>query len=428
MMNQTIEQWLWLGEEARASLDLQLAQINLGSEKRTAEAGAEKVLTESTATPTKEFIFLYQKKPGEQVSRVESGEASGLQMVFTREGSLLVLDIRDGKKSWQHRCRADELPKQWTLAGTEWSVQLSDYWPDFSVKDGVPISVSDEPDNPAVLVEVTRNVAAPAPAPVTPGQASPAASASAVGEENWLHIHLSAPDKTDSWNYQLSSRQQGESEGELKVGSVIETGWADWTMTVLEILPQARADYQFQQAEAGVKGVPGLQVRLSRNQGEDSIVSWVPMGWQIDLPVQDEWIRVLYGRKSVALPFVLRLEDFEMKRNPGSMDPASFTSFLEVMEPGRGLTRGFCTMNEPMNYPDALWRSLTGWTYKLSQAGWNPEDLNQSSIQILRDPGWLFKWVGSLTFCIGVFCLFYMKPAKVKKNSQSSVKEGKSQA
>ncbi|NJK92914.1 MAG: cytochrome c biogenesis protein ResB [Blastochloris sp.] len=69
-------------------------------------------------------------------------------------------------------------------------------------------------------------------------------------------------------------------------------------------------------------------------------------------------------------------------------------------------------MNEPMNYPDALWRSFTGFTYKMSQASWNPENLQQSSVQILRDPGWLLKWVGCLIICLGIFSLFYLRPPR----------------
>jgi len=184
---------------------------------------------------------------------------------------------------------------------------------------------------------------------------------------------------------------------------------------VQEILPHARADYHFEVLEETEVGVKGVKVRLSR--GENQVESWLPVGWQIDLPIGREQVRVLYGLHSEALPFVIRLENFELERNPGSLDPVAFTSHLEIIEPGGGSTKGFCTMNEPMNYPDAWWRSLTGLTYKMSQAGWNPENLNQSSIQILRDPGWLFKWAGSLVFCLGVFYLFYGKP--VKKTNRS---------
>jgi hypothetical protein len=67
-------------------------------------------------------------------------------------------------------------------------------------------------------------------------------------------------------------------------------------------------------------------------------------------------------------------------------------------------------MNNPFSFPGAWWRPWTGLTYKISQASWNPENLGQSTVQILRDPGWLLKWIGSLLVVIGVFMMFYLRP------------------
>jgi predicted PurR-regulated permease PerM len=67
-------------------------------------------------------------------------------------------------------------------------------------------------------------------------------------------------------------------------------------------------------------------------------------------------------------------------------------------------------MNNPFSYPGVWWRTWTGLTYKISQASWNPENLGQSTVQILRDPGWLLKWIGSLLVVIGVFMMFYLQP------------------
>ncbi|PZR76347.1 MAG: cytochrome C biogenesis protein ResB, partial [Chthoniobacterales bacterium] len=44
-----------------------------------------------------------------------------------------------------------------------------------------------------------------------------------------------------------------------------------------------------------------------------------------------------------------------------------------------------------------------------SQASWNPQNLSESTIQILRDPGWSLKWIGSLLIVTGVFLMFYVK-------------------
>ncbi|MFM8459847.1 MAG: hypothetical protein ACKOB0_13090, partial [Chthoniobacterales bacterium] len=110
------------------------------------------------------------------------------------------------------------------------------------------------------------------------------------------------------------------------------------------------------------------------------------------------------------LPFGLVLEDFVVERNEGTDEPASFRSDLAMVLPdGKVDGTGSCSMNQPANYPQALWRSLTGLTYKISQASWNPNDLSQSSVQILRDPGWLLKWVGSLILCAGLVTMFTMR-------------------
>jgi len=76
-------------------------------------------------------------------------------------------------------------------------------------------------------------------------------------------------------------------------------------------------------------------------------------------------------------------------------------------------------MNQPANYPQALWRSLTGLTYKISQASWNPNDLTQSSVQILRDPGWLGKWVGSLIFSAGLITMFIFRRPSVQEKTMA---------
>jgi hypothetical protein len=87
-------------------------------------------------------------------------------------------------------------------------------------------------------------------------------------------------------------------------------------------------------------------------------------------------------------------------------------------------------MNNPFSFPGAAWRTWTGLTYKMSQASWNPDNLGQSTIQILRDPGWLAKWIGSLLVVTGVFLLFYVKkfrrptaPISTKPTSRKNKRE-----
>jgi hypothetical protein len=172
-------------------------------------------------------------------------------------------------------------------------------------------------------------------------------------------------------------------------------------------------------ASAAAADLPdGVRVRVQQN-GE-TVERWTPAGWQIAIPIgqgTDSPRRTspsptmfVYGWKTVSLPIGLELLDFEVKRNEGSDSPAGFKSTLRVVTADGETATGSCWMNNPFSFPGNWWRTWTGLTYKISQASWNPENLNQSTVQILRDPGWLLKWIGSLLVVIGVFMMFYLQP------------------
>jgi hypothetical protein len=162
----------------------------------------------------------------------------------------------------------------------------------------------------------------------------------------------------------------------------------------------------------------GVRVRIQHN-GE-TFERWAPAGWQIAIPIRQgtdspgqtspNQILVAYGWKTVSLPIGLELLNFEVKRNEGSDSPAGFKSTLQIVTADGETATGSCWMNHPFSYPGSWWRTWTGLTYKISQASWNPENLGQSTVQILRDPGWLLKWIGSLLVVIGVFMMFYLQP------------------
>jgi hypothetical protein len=162
----------------------------------------------------------------------------------------------------------------------------------------------------------------------------------------------------------------------------------------------------------------GVRVRVEQN-GE-TFERWAPAGWQITIPIRQrtnspertspDGIMVAYGWKTVSLPIGLELLNFEVKRNEGSDSPAGFKSTLRVVTADGDSATGACWMNNPFSFPGRWWHTWSGLTYKISQASWNPENLGQSSVQILRDPGWLLKWIGSLLVVIGVFMMFYLQP------------------
>jgi hypothetical protein len=151
----------------------------------------------------------------------------------------------------------------------------------------------------------------------------------------------------------------------------------------------------------------GVRIRLQH--GAEISEQWIPAGWQVSVPASPGEVQVAYGWQQIPLPIALELVEFEVQRNEGIDSPAGFKSTVRVTSLEGQAATGQCWMNNPFSYPGAWWRTWTGLTYKMSQASWNPENLGQSTIQILRDPGWLLKWIGSLLIVSGIFMLFYLK-------------------
>jgi len=152
----------------------------------------------------------------------------------------------------------------------------------------------------------------------------------------------------------------------------------------------------------------GVRVRVEQNGS--AIEQWVPAGWQVTVPTSPNETQIAFGFRQIPLPIALELLDFEVKRNEGSDSPAGFKSTLRVTTATGETATGSCWMNHPFSYPGTALHTWTGLTYKISQASWNPENLGQSTVQILRDPGWLLKWIGSLLVVVGVFMMFYLQP------------------
>ncbi|MFZ9932187.1 MAG: hypothetical protein ACO3J2_06710 [Chthoniobacterales bacterium] len=261
---------------------------------------------------------------------------------------------------------------------------------------------------------------------VAPGDQAPAA-----GAANRAIMRVQ-PDGT--LRVDIFSGGQRVAEAPLAVGTPVSTGWNDWTIEAVQTLPSAQPGFHFAELPAGEKAPPGQPlvdgVQISMTREDRTITQWVGAGWRVVFPTGAFPLEVSYGWEVHGLPFGLVLENFVVERNEGTDEPASFRSDLAMVLPdGKVDGTGSCSMNQPANYPQALWRSLTGLTYKISQASWNPNDLSQSSVQILRDPGWLAKWVGSLILCAGLVTMFiFRRPARDEKPPYPTKRIGKEPA
>jgi hypothetical protein len=433
MMNQHLDGWLLADDPQNGNFSMGLANIELkrgtgpASTSPTAKDGSLSPPSwESEASPKdhevdlEESIFAFSKAPEEQIGRVRNGGSTGAKIRLEQpqngnKGRVLV-SLGDKEASFDV---AENLGRDVAIAGTSFTLKIDDYWADFRIENGKPSSLSDEPNNPAVLVTI-RGKGVPVSEPETNPHGSnkdltttggpPSMPAAGEGTPNHLTLFI-ADDGAIS--YELASRKNGRSSGQLELDKPLPTGWADWQLTIDKTIPHAASSMDFNPvnsdtAPPSADSLDGVRVRIQQN-GE-IFERWAPAGWQIAIPTSPSPTMVAYGWKTVSLPIGLELLNFEVKRNEGSDSPAGFKSTLQIVTADGETATGSCWMNHPFSYPGAWWRTWTGLTYKISQSSWNPENLGQSTVQILRDPGWLLKWIGSLLVVIGVFMMFYLQP------------------
>ena len=418
MMGQHLESWLLADDQQHASFNMGLATIELKRGTAPADAQGDSPKTAAPGTGEVEIhetIFAFAKAPEEQIAKVVKGGNSGAKIQLsapsgdTRESKGSVIVNLNGQ-TWTFDV-AQNLGKDAPLDGTSFTVRIENYWADFRLENGKPASVSDQPNNPAVVLTLrgkgvpvsaasnAHGADKPGAAPDMPGPGDPT--------QNHLTLFLA---ENGSVTYDLASRKAGHSTGKLELNAPLTTGWADWQLTVDRMMPHAEEWMDFVRTTSSTSGpeLPdGVLVRLE--QGGRTSEQWIPAGWQISMPASPGDVQIAYGWRQIPLPIALELLEFEVQRNEGSDSPAGFKSTVQVTSPEGHTAQGQCWMNNPFSYPGDWWRPWTGLTYKMSQASWNPENLGQSTIQILRDPGWLLKWIGSLLIVSGIFMLFYVK-------------------
>jgi hypothetical protein len=211
--------------------------------------------------------------------------------------------------------------------------------------------------------------------------------------------------------YFHSRTPEGETSGPIAIGQDFSPGWAGWSFRIEEVIEKAVVREQLAPfAGHGMRriGASGLHVRL--DDGIHQTEGWLRMGTMSVLPLGEKRLHLGYGFRLYPLDFTVELERFEVEFNPGTQTPASFKSHVTFTSAsGEKLSRAVW-MNNPTNFPHFFGAGLLGTSYKFSQSSWNPEDLSQTTLQVIRDPGWSLKWIGSLLLCGGLIMVFYLKP------------------
>ncbi len=334
-----------------------------------------------------------------------TGAGGDLQVVVANSaGTSRTWSLHDLQSKWE------------SLAGDGDPVlfRVAKYWPDFEVKGGQPVSLSDQPRNPVILVQITG------PSKLLPPAVSkPADQAPPLPVAQGLIMRVALAKEPGRLVYELERAGKIEGRGTVAQGESIHLGWSKWEAKVDDVLAHAELHREVKEAVGKVPPMlaaqtrPGIRAHLLAPDGSSGPVEWIPGGSFREIFAGNDFAQVGFGQRTIPLSFRITLLNFEVPRDEGTDTPSNFISTLRFDDPTTGRTRqDQAFMNSPAMFPGDFWRSLLGWNYKFSQANWNPQNLNETTLQVLYDPGWPLKWTGSIGICCGIALMFYFMPKR----------------
>jgi hypothetical protein len=274
------------------------------------------------------------------------------------------------------------------FSGTK--ILVARYWPNMILRDGQPTTEGDQPINPAVLVMLEGSLPDATPARLT----------------------LAPGPTPDSILFLGESPSTPPTRGSVQLSKSFSPGWKGWSVRLVSFEPHARLETVTlpSQKQETTPGRPALHAHLRSPDGTVGPARWIASGTSAVLTSGIAASRIGFGLELENLPFSIRLDSFDVPRDPGTDEPANFLASVTFTDEKKKIEiPAQLEMNHPATYPPGLLPQITGLSYKFSQAGWDPQNLNRTTLQVLHDPGWFLKWSGSLLMVAGIFSMFYLR-------------------
>src|SRR5438067_1047825 len=223
MMNQHLDSWVLADDPQHGSFSMGLANIELKRGTASSSPPSSTSTSKNRETDLEESIFAFSKAPDEQIGHVNKGGSTGAKVQLeppSRDGGRSKGRVRislGGKETTFDV--AENLGRETKIENTPFMLKIDNYWADFRIEDGKPGSISDQPNNPAVLVTIHgKSVPAAAPETKNPHGTSEMPTTGgprtmpAAGEAAANHLTLFIA-SDGAISYELVSRKNGKSAG-----------------------------------------------------------------------------------------------------------------------------------------------------------------------------------------------------------------------
>ncbi len=203
---------------------------------------------------------------------------------------------------------------------------------------------------------------------------------------------------------------------------IVDPGWKmPIRLQVKSFLPSALMETRYVERKVKPVGMgtaqpePAIEISMAGNPASRL---WLGLGDRANFQDQNgNPATAGYFPKRLLLPYGLRLERFEMTTNPGTNDPATYSSRVQVVDQFqkteadlRSLPVHHITMNEPLE-----WKGYTFY-----QSSYVPEIPRPTTtiLSVNYDPGRGLKYWGSVLLILGSVALYLAKTVKKKKTKE----------
>ena len=230
---------------------------------------------------------------------------------------------------------AGNIDKSVDLGDSGVSARIGGYWPDFQLDENhKPSTASDEPNNPAAVVVLSRGeneerqfvFASPQMEPIIRTMRGTALGAQvqltngkAPPKRTGVMTVILAPDGT--LHYAIAAKA-GFKTGEMKVGEPLATGWMDFQFTPVKYIAKAVVSERVEPIAVIDPEASSPALKVTAHVGAQEQSAWVRFGEPIALDVAGKTVHVMFGWDSMPLPFRVEFEDFEVERDEGTMNVA----------------------------------------------------------------------------------------------------------
>lgn len=194
-------------------------------------------------------------------------------------------------------------------------------------------------------------------------------------------------------------------------GAELDLGWKGGVrLSIVEYIPHAQIEITYQSSKIQFgPNAPSSAIRLSVQPAKENSV-WLGLGDHATLTLNGREVSVSYTPQYFILPFALKLERFQIDHYEGTLNPMSYSSKVRIVGLPEEIT---ISMNEPLTHQGVS-------IYQASYEDAQPRPV-VSIFSVNRDPGRVFKYVGSLLIVLGAILLFSMKYIKKKRARQSDL-------